>query len=150
MQYMIETALGAQRHTQILQNRVLQGPGQWTTHRCGVVPVDGHTLMHVSTAFQHHGCSLPNSNFTLGPFTTPDSLDEVIRNRNKKEEERSPRSERRKNSDIGERGWAVVPLTPGALFRSRLQKLRLEEGKIKQSSHHCLLPPMPFFFFSGC
>ena len=141
-------------HTQILWNRVLQGLGQWTTHRRGVVPVNGHTLVHGSIAFQHHVCSLPNSSFTLGPSTTPDSLDEVIRNGEKKEGKRSPRSEwRRKISDIvpgiGERGWSVVPLTPGALFRSRLQTLRLEEGKIEQSSHHCLLSPLPFFFFPG-
>lgn len=107
-----------------------------------------------TTAFQQHACSLPNSSFTLGPSTTPDSLDEVIRNGEKKGGKRSPGSAwRRKNSDIvpgrGERGWSVAPLTPGALFRSRLQKLRLEEGKNEQSSHHCLLRPTPFYFFLG-
>ena len=34
-------------HTEILRNRVLQGLGQWTTHRRGVAPVDGHTLVQV-------------------------------------------------------------------------------------------------------
>lgn len=91
-----------------------------------------------TTAFQQHACSLPNSSFTLGPSTTPDSLDEVIRNGEKKERKRSPGSAwRRKNSDIvpgrGERGWSVAPLTPGAYSTHVYKSLDLR--KEKMSSH---------------
>lgn len=103
MEYMVETALGAQTltHTDtVKQSSSRAGSVNHAQAQGGLV--DRHTLVQVPQPSPARiACSLPNSSFTLGLSTTPDSLDEVIRNGEKKERKRSPGSAwRRKNSDI--------------------------------------------------